>query len=104
MEPIQLIFIGTAVFIISMQAWALKKLSKITKREIDAHADTLDRWRACVLKQKELLEKENYLIKAINDSMQVTYPKGFLIQRMKRAPFESIDPKRIRRDLIDEPK
>ena len=104
MEEINIIGLGVAVFIVSIQYYALRTLGKITKAELDSHADTLKKYRTCLEENGELLQKENYLMKAINDSMQVTYPKGFLAQRLRIAPFKPINNKRIKRDLVDEPK
>ena len=54
-------------------------------------------------KFKKTLERENYLLKMINDSMNVTNIRGFIMQRMSMVP-KSWEPKteeEINRDIID---
>ena len=49
-----------------------------------------------------VLRRENYLLKTMNDAMNVSDPKGFMAQRMRNAPegFEPKTDEEVNRDII----
>ena len=58
-----------------------------------------------ILEQKlhQALERENYLLKTMNDSMRVVDTKDFMVHRMKNAPkeFKAKSIEEINPDMVD---
>lgn len=65
----------------------LVKQNETLIKEIKETSDIVD---DCLKMNIELMEKEKFFLRTINDAMKVTEPKRFLIHRMSIAPFEPV--------------
>ena len=88
------IITGVAMFILLVLIFIQRSVIIVLQKEK----------KKLIAERNELIQKENYLLKAMNDAMTVTEPKGFMAQRMRMAKFKPINEKRIERDLPDEKK
>ena len=84
---VMLVVIPTVVIIKLMD-----EINKIT----DGYKETLENYELA-------LEREEYLLKMINDSLSVTDMAGFIAQRMRNAPekFEKADLDKMNLDKIN---
>lgn len=83
---------------------------ELHKRTINLLSDSIKKRKESIKAQEELseqsalsLQRENYLLKTMNDAMRVTEPKGFMAQRMRNAPkeFESKTIEEVKPDQVD---
>lgn len=86
------------------------QIDGLHKRTINLLSDSIKKRKKSIKAQEELSEKyelslqrENYLLKTMNDAMKVTEPKGFMLQRMKNAPkeFEPKTQEEVKPDQVD---
>ncbi len=93
----------TALIMIIILMTGIKALQKKLEEELDENLKTLDELNQTLMELKQVKIQEIYLLKTMNDSMNVIDPKGFMVQRMQNAPsdFKPKEEDEIKPDKIN---
>lgn len=104
------LYLSINIVVAVVAQFTRKKKEEPAKKRDELHAKGTRMLEECIKSRGETMEKysqtldrENYLLKTMNDAMNVTEPKGFMAQRMRNAPknFKAKTEEEVNPDIVD---